>query len=61
MRERRTQPYSAEELRAMRRDGDSVAQIHGRAYRLDRSMTKDRLRAILFEDGTAQQEALANG
>lgn len=48
MRVRRTQPYSADELRQMFAQGDSVASIHGRAYRRDRSMTKDRVRAILF-------------
>ncbi|HKY80848.1 MAG TPA: hypothetical protein VJM09_05180 [Sphingobium sp.] len=53
MRTRRTQPYSAEELREMRRDGDSIAQICARAYSLDRSMTRDRVRAILFEKAEA--------
>ncbi|BBF70223.1 hypothetical protein [Sphingomonas bisphenolicum] len=52
MRPRLT-PYSPAELRAMRAEGDSVAQIHARAYRLDRSMSKDRIRAILFEQAAA--------
>lgn len=50
MSPRRTLPSSADELRAMRCEGDTVAQIHARAYRVDRSMTKDRVRAILFEE-----------
>jgi hypothetical protein len=45
---RRTRPYSADELRAMFAQGDSVAQVAARAYRLDRAMTRDRVRAILF-------------
>jgi hypothetical protein len=50
---RRAAPYTPDELRAMFAAGDSVSQIHGRAYRLDRTMTKDRLRAILFAPVTA--------
>lgn len=49
-RDRRTQPYSADELRAMFAEGDSVASIHSRAYRVDRSVTKDQVRAILFQE-----------
>lgn len=45
----RTAPLSPAELRAMFAEGDSVAQIYGCAYRLDRSVTKDHVRAILFE------------
>lgn len=50
---RRAAPYTPEELRAMFAAGDSVAQVHSRAYRLDRTMTKDRVRAILFAPVTA--------
>lgn len=50
---RRAAPYTPDELRAMFAAGDSVSQIHGRAYRLDRTMTKDRLRAILYAPVTA--------
>ncbi|WP_370171827.1 hypothetical protein [Sphingobium abikonense] len=50
---RRFAPYTPDELRAMFAAGDSVSQIHGRAYRLDRTMTKDRLRAILYAPVTA--------
>lgn len=53
MRERRTLPYSADELRQMFREGDSVAQIYARAYRLDRTVTKDKVRAILFQEEIA--------
>lgn len=49
----RTRPYAAEELRAMFAGGDTVAQIAARARRLDRAMTRDRVRAILFEGATA--------
>lgn len=49
----RTQPYSAAELRAMFAYGDTVAQITSRAYRLDRAMTKARVRVILFESAPA--------
>jgi hypothetical protein len=49
MRKPRTEPYTASELRSMFSDGDSVATICARAYRLDRAMTKDRVRAILFD------------
>lgn len=44
----RTQPFSDAELRAMLADGDTVISIWSRAYRLDRSMTRARVRAILF-------------
>ncbi|MAM40685.1 MAG: hypothetical protein CL949_19770 [Erythrobacter sp.] len=50
---RRAAPYTPDELRAMFAAGDSVAQVHSRAYRLDRTMTKDRVRAILFAPVTA--------
>lgn len=50
---RRTWPLTAEEMRAMLAGGDSVAQIHGRAYRLDASVTKERVRAILFHGADA--------
>lgn len=50
MRALRTQPLTAEEMRSMYAAGDTVTKIHGRAYRLDRSITKDRVRAILFQD-----------
>ncbi|MFD1103686.1 hypothetical protein [Sphingobium olei] len=49
----RRRPYSADELRAMFAEGDSVSQVANRAYRLDRSMTKDRVRAILFDGAPA--------
>ena len=49
----RAAPFSPAELRAMFSAGDSVAQIHARAYRLDKSMTKDRVRTILFEQAVA--------
>ena len=49
MRTGRTVPFTTEELRRMFAEGDSVAQIYARAYRIDRSMTKDRVRAILFD------------
>lgn len=49
----RTTPFTPAELRAMRDDGDSVSEIYARAYRLDRTLTKDRLRAILFERADA--------
>lgn len=45
----RTAPFTPAELRTMFADGDSIAQVHARAYRLDRSMSKDRVRAILFQ------------
>lgn len=45
----RTTPISPAELRSMFADGDSLATIYNRAYRLDRSVTKDKIRAILFE------------
>lgn len=51
--ERRTAPFSPAELRAMFAQGDSVAQIHARAYRIDRAMTKARVRAILFDQAPA--------
>lgn len=44
----RTEPFTPAELRAMFAEGDSVAQIAARAYRLDRTMTRDQVRAILF-------------
>lgn len=44
----RTAPFSPDELRAMRARGDSVAQIAARAWYVDRSMTKERVREILF-------------
>ena len=53
MRKPRTEPYTAPELRGMRDNGDSIAEICSRAYRLDRTMTKDRVRAILFEQAPA--------
>ncbi|CAD7336114.1 MULTISPECIES: hypothetical protein [unclassified Sphingobium] len=49
-RERGTAPYTADELRAMFAQGDSVASIHARAYRIDRSVTKAQVRAILFQE-----------
>ncbi|MBG6116756.1 hypothetical protein IWY39_000560 [Sphingobium sp. JAI105] len=49
MRPPRTTPLSPAELRTMFADGDSVTQIYNRTYRLDRSVTKDKIRAILFE------------
>lgn len=48
----RRAPYTAAELRDMFAQGESVAQVHSRAYRADRTMSKDRVRAILF-DGVA--------
>ena len=48
----RTAPFTPAELRAMFADGDSIAQVHARAYRLDRTMTKDHVRTILFERET---------
>lgn len=53
MRPPRTTPLSPDELRVMFADGDSIAKIYNRAYRLDRSVTKDKIRAILFERTTA--------
>ncbi|MEO7467385.1 MAG: hypothetical protein ABIV36_10250 [Sphingobium limneticum] len=53
MRAPRTEPYAPADLRTMFARGDSVAQIHARAYRIDRAMTKDRVRAILFERADA--------
>ncbi|MEA3390142.1 MAG: hypothetical protein U9R64_12835 [Pseudomonadota bacterium] len=44
----RTQPFSDAELRAMWANGDTVTSIWNRAYRLDRSVTRARVRAILF-------------
>ncbi|MEA3543205.1 MAG: hypothetical protein U9R77_13955 [Pseudomonadota bacterium] len=50
---RRAAPFTPDELRAMFAAGDSVAQVYSRAYRLDRTMTKDRVRTILFAPVTA--------
>ena len=47
---RRTQPYSADELRQMLRDGDTVALIITRARRLDPSLSRDQVRAFLFDE-----------
>ncbi|EPR09899.1 hypothetical protein M527_07180 [Sphingobium indicum IP26] len=45
----RTTPYSAYELRQMRQAGDAVSLIISRFQRLDPGMTRDRVRAILFD------------
>lgn len=44
----RTHPFTDAELREMRENGDSVISIASKAYRLDRTMTRARVRAILF-------------
>lgn len=46
----RTEAYSPDEMRSAFAAGDSVQQIYARAYRLDRSVTKNAVRAILFEE-----------
>lgn len=45
----RTETYSPDEMRAAFAAGDTVQQIYGRAYRLDRSVTKAKIRAVLFD------------
>ena len=50
---RRIEPYSPAELRKMMRDGDAVSLIITRARRLDPALSRDQVRAILFEGVTA--------
>lgn len=49
----RTTPYTPAEMRALFATGDTVAQIYMKAWRIDRAVTKDQVRAILFDRADA--------
>lgn len=48
----RLEAYSPDEMRAAFAKGDTVQQIYARARRIDRAVTKDVVRAILFAEPT---------